>query len=119
MWRSHGQEAKIRGAGGHRITWNGEAMGFVSPPVCLTGLSLIAIGCLIGATPRGQPWTLALMLSHGRGGLRARRMAVFCTFSSPYVSPSAPRIHAQPDTRFGIVPEYLFFEELEWTITRL
>ncbi len=48
----------------------------VSPPVCATGLSPIALGCLSGATPRGQPWTSAVTLPQGRNGLSARRMAV-------------------------------------------
>ena len=61
---------------GMRIPWHGEAIGVVSPPVCATGVSLIARGCLIGATPRGQPWTSAVTLPHGRNGLSARRMAV-------------------------------------------
>jgi len=42
-----------------------------------TGLSLIALGCLSGATPRGQPWTPAGTLPPGRAGLNARRMAVW------------------------------------------
>jgi hypothetical protein len=48
----------------------------VSPPVYATELFLIPRGCLIGATPRDQPWTSAVTLSHGRNGLSARRMAV-------------------------------------------
>ena len=48
-----------------------------------TGVSLIAIGCLIGATPRGQPWTFAVTLPHGRNGPSARRMAVLYTFREP------------------------------------
>src|SRR6266702_3013231 len=55
----------------------------VSSPVCATGLSLIAIGGLIGATPRGQPWTSAVTLPYGRSGLSARRMAVLYTFREP------------------------------------
>jgi hypothetical protein len=39
-------------------------------------VSLIAIGCLSGATPRGQPWTSAVMLPHRHNGLSARWMAV-------------------------------------------
>jgi len=35
-------------------------------------LSLIARGRLIGATPRGQPWTSAVTLPHRRNGLRAQ-----------------------------------------------
>ena len=57
--------------------------GVVSPLVCATGLSLIAIGCLIGATPRGQPWTSAGTLPHRRNGLSAQRMAVWYTFREP------------------------------------
>ena len=48
-----------------------------------TGLSLIALGCLSGATPRGQTWTSAVMLLHGRSGLRARPMAVLETLRAP------------------------------------
>src|SRR5216683_2820158 len=50
-----------------------------------TGMFLRARGCLLGATPRGQPWTSAVTLPHGRNGLSARRMAVLYTFreSSP------------------------------------
>ena len=43
-------------------------------------MSLNAIGYLIGATPRGQLWTSAVTLPHGRHGLRVRRMAVRWTF---------------------------------------
>jgi hypothetical protein len=53
-----------------------EALRLCLLPCAVTGVSLLAIGCLIGATPRGQPWTSAVTLSHGRNGLRARRMAV-------------------------------------------
>jgi hypothetical protein len=63
-----------------------EALGgewVVSPRVCATGLSLIARGCLIGATPRGQPWTSAGTLPHRRNGRRARRRAVWYTFREP------------------------------------
>ena len=49
----------------------------VSPPVCATGVSLIARGCLLGATPRSQPWTSAVTLPQGRNGLNVRRMAVW------------------------------------------
>jgi len=44
--------------------------------VCATEVSLAAMWCLIGATPRGQSWTSAVTLSHGRDGLSARWMAV-------------------------------------------
>src|SRR5215470_12294337 len=43
-------------------------------------VSQIAREGLIGATPRGQPWTAAVTLPHGRNGLSARQMAVLSTF---------------------------------------
>ena len=43
-------------------------------------MSLLAVGGRSGATPRGQPWTPAVTLSHGRDGLSARLMAVLWTF---------------------------------------
>jgi hypothetical protein len=52
-------------------------------PYVATGVSLLAVWCLIGATPRGQPWTSAVTLPHGRNGLSARRMAVLSTFREP------------------------------------
>ena len=75
MWGSHGQEAKRGWPGGQRIPWHGEAMGVFLLP-CAPRVSQIARGGLIGAPPRGQPWTSAVTLPHGRNGLRARRMAV-------------------------------------------
>ena len=65
--------------------------GVVSPLVCATGLALIARGCLIGATPRGQPWTSAVTLPHRRNGLSARRMAVWSTFREPSLGCHVPR----------------------------
>ena len=52
-------------------------------PCVATGVSLLAVSCLIGATPRGQPWTSAVTLPHGRNGLSARRMAVLSTCHEP------------------------------------
>src|SRR5438093_2244498 len=46
-------------------------------------MSLLAVWCLIGATPRGQPWTPAVTLPPGCDGLSARRMAVLWTFREP------------------------------------
>ena len=46
-------------------------------------MSLLAVWCLIGATPRGQPWTPAVTLPPGGDGLSARRMAVLWTFREP------------------------------------
>ena len=83
MWRGHGQEAKRGGPGGHRITRNCEAIGLFLLTCATTELSLIAVWCLSGATPRGQPWTPAVTLPHRRDGLSARRMAVFWTFREP------------------------------------
>jgi hypothetical protein len=53
--------------------------------VCATGVSLLAIGCLIGVTPRGQPWTSAGTLPQGRNGLSAQQMAVLSTFREPFL----------------------------------
>ena len=46
-------------------------------------VSQIARGGLIGATPRGQPWTSAVTRPHGRNGLIAWRMAVLSTLREP------------------------------------
>ena len=45
-----------------------------------TWLSLIAGWCLMGETPRGQPWMPVLMLPHGCDGLSVRRMTGLCPF---------------------------------------
>jgi hypothetical protein len=52
-------------------------------PCAATGVSLLAVWCLSGAMPRGQPWTPAVTLPHGCDGLSARRMAVWWTFREP------------------------------------
>jgi hypothetical protein len=49
-------------------------------PCVATGVPLSAIGCLFGATPRGQPWPSAVPFPPGRNGLSARRMAGLSTF---------------------------------------
>jgi hypothetical protein len=46
-------------------------------------MTLLAVRCLIGTTPRGKPWTPAVTLLHGCDGLNARRMAVLWTFREP------------------------------------
>jgi hypothetical protein len=46
-------------------------------------VSQIARGGLIGATPRGQPWTSAVTLPQGRNGRNAWRMVVLSTFREP------------------------------------
>src|SRR5712671_4603575 len=48
-----------------------------------TWLSLLAVWCVIGATPRGQPWTPAVARPHVRDGLSVRRIAMWCPFSMP------------------------------------
>jgi len=52
-------------------------------PCGATGVSLLAVWCLSGATPQGHPWTSAAPLPPGRNGLRARRMAVLSTLRTP------------------------------------
>ena len=80
VWRGHGQEAKRGEAGGHHITRNCEALGAFLLTCATTELSLSTMWRLIGATPRGQPWTPAGTLPQGRAGLSARRMALWWTF---------------------------------------
>src|SRR5262245_30811031 len=46
-------------------------------------VSLITRGGLLGATPRGQPWTSAVTLLPGCNGLIAWRMAVLSTCRAP------------------------------------
>jgi hypothetical protein len=60
-----------------------EAMGSFRLPCAAPGVSLLAVWCLSGATPRGQPWTPAVTLPQGCDGLSARRMAVLWTFREP------------------------------------
>ena len=83
MWRSHGQEAKIGEVGGHRMTKEFEAIRPFLLPYVATGVSLLAVWCLSGATPRGQPWTPAVTRPQGCDGLSTRRMAVLWTFREP------------------------------------
>ena len=51
--------------------------------MCDPAFSLVAMWCLIGATPRGQLWMSAVTFSYGRDGLRTRRMAVWRTCREP------------------------------------
>jgi hypothetical protein len=60
-----------------------DAIGAFLLTCAATGLSLVAVWCLSGATPRGQPWTPAVTLPHEFAGLSTRRMAVLCTFREP------------------------------------
>src|SRR5215468_7774611 len=57
-----------------------EALGSFLLPCAVTRVSLLAVSCLSGATPRGQRWTSTVTLPQGRNGLRAWRMAVLSTF---------------------------------------
>src|SRR4030095_855711 len=58
-------------------------MGSFRLSCAATGVSLLAVGGRSGATPRGQPWTSAVMLPHGCNGLRVRRIAGEWTVSAP------------------------------------
>jgi hypothetical protein len=58
-------------------------MGSFLLPCAATGVSLLTVWCLIGATLRGQPWTTAVTLPQGHDGLSARQMAVLWTFREP------------------------------------
>jgi hypothetical protein len=60
-----------------------DAMRSLLLPCAATGVSLLAVWCLSGATPGGPPWTPAVTLAHGCGGLSARRMAVWWTCREP------------------------------------
>ena len=73
----------------HPMGWGGD--GVVASPVEAPGVSLIARRCLSGATPRGQSWTSAGLLPHGRNGLNAQRMAVVSTFREPSLCRHVPR----------------------------
>src|SRR5215475_4021501 len=54
--------------------------GVEAPHGAIPSLVLLSGWCLIGATHRGQPWTLSLRLPHRRDGLSALRLAVLCPF---------------------------------------
>jgi len=60
-------------------------------PCAATGVSLVAMWCLSGATPRGQPWMPAVTLSHEFAGLSTRRMVVLGTFRGPSLGRQAHR----------------------------
>ena len=93
MGGSHGQEAK-RGEAG--IASRGMVRRWVvSPPVCTTGLSLIARGCLIGVTSSGS--AVDVCSDAPTGALRAERAAdggVVYISQVLSVSPRASRINA-------------------------
>jgi hypothetical protein len=60
-------------------------------PYATLELFLIAGWCVIGATPRGPPRAPAMMLPHGREGLRLRPMTVLWTFRRPFMGRPVPR----------------------------
>jgi len=45
-----------------------KAIGAFLLPRAATGVSLVAVSCLSGATPRGQPWTPAMAPPHAATG---------------------------------------------------
>jgi len=58
-----GGEKRIGGRASHHEEF--EALGSFLLPCAATGMTLLAVRCLIGATPRGQPWTPAVTLLQG------------------------------------------------------
>ena len=69
-----------------------EAIGVFLLLCAATGVSLLAVWCLSGATPRGQPRKPAVTLSPGRNGQRVvaktvafayTRRALYCTRAPP------------------------------------
>ena len=73
-----GGEKRIGGRTSHRTDF--EAIESFLLPCTATAMSLLAVRCLIGATHRGQPWTLAVTLPYGCDGLSAWLIAVLWTF---------------------------------------
>ena len=60
-------------------------------PYATTGVSLLAEWCVIGATPRGQTRTPAMILPLGCEGLRVRWRAVLWTLRRPCMGRPGPR----------------------------
>jgi hypothetical protein len=82
VWRSHGQEAKRGEASGHRIPWNCEAIGPFTSRVrhrVVPDRDRVPDRC----NTSGSAVDVCMTLSHGRHGLRARRMAVWYTWRAP------------------------------------
>jgi hypothetical protein len=52
-------------------------------PCAATGMSLLAVWCLSGATARSPPWTPAVTRAHECDRLSARRMVVLWTLREP------------------------------------
>ena len=64
--------------------------------------------------------TPALTLPQVRYGLSVLLLEVYCVPGIDYICRQVQRqLQRNESARFGIVSEYLFFEELELTITRL
>src|SRR5215510_2715676 len=76
-----GGKKRRGGRASHPMELSGDWV--VSPPVCVTGVSLLAVWYLIGAPPRSHPWASAVTLPHRRKRLSARRMAAWDTFCKP------------------------------------
>jgi len=91
-WGKEGENRIGRRASHHEEC---EVLGSLLLPCAVTRVSLLAVWCLLGATPRGQPWTSTVTLPQGRNGLRAWWMAVLSTFRELSMLPSASRITAQ------------------------
>jgi hypothetical protein len=60
-----------------------EAMGAFLLPCAVTEVSLLAVWCLIGATPRGSAVDNCRATPQRRDGLSARQMAVLWAFREP------------------------------------
>jgi hypothetical protein len=78
-----GGEKRISGRASHPE--EGEAMASLLLPCVATRVSLRAMWCLSGATPRGQPWPSAVTLPPRRNGLSVRRMTALWTFHASVV----------------------------------
>lgn len=76
-----GGDNRRSGRASHHEAW--EARESFLLPWVATGVSLLAVWCLSGATPRGPPWTSAVTLPQGRNGLNARPMGVLSTCHEP------------------------------------
>src|SRR5262249_34577222 len=83
VWRSHREEAKRGPPSGQRIPRNEGVRMSLLLPYATTGVSLLAEWCVIGATPRGQTRTPAMILPLGCEGLRVRWRAVLGTLRRP------------------------------------
>src|SRR5512145_3239662 len=76
-----GGKKRRDGRASHPMELSGD--GVVSPPVCVTEVSPLAVWYLISAPPRSHPWASVVTLLHRRNRLSARRMAAWDTFCKP------------------------------------